>query len=158
MTTPTLYVTNWASPKLHGPGRKWTIMAAPRHWERGEGCVIDLTPTLDSLRRLRAGELTMTQYRDRFVEAFLCRGRSMLEAVPIWDHETELGSGRVLLESGDTVCCACSRAAAMRGECHRVWAAELMRRVGCRVILDGRELVGVTEDWAPMFDGEAVPT
>lgn len=37
---PTLYLSNWSShrtPGCHGPGRKLTIMAAPRRWEHGAG-------------------------------------------------------------------------------------------------------------------------
>jgi len=38
-------------------------------------------------------------------------------------------------------CCACSRAAAAAGMCHRVWAAEALARAGWRVVLDGVEVV-----------------
>lgn len=41
---PTLHLTNWSSRRLHGPGRRWSIMARPRHWERGDGTCIPLTP------------------------------------------------------------------------------------------------------------------
>ena len=42
---PTLHVTNWASRKLHGPKRKWNIMARSRAWEHGDGNVPLLTPS-----------------------------------------------------------------------------------------------------------------
>ena len=66
---PTLYLTNWSSrraPGCHGPGRKLTIMAAPRHWEKGEGCVGALVPNLDDLRDVKAARITVDEYRERF--------------------------------------------------------------------------------------------
>jgi hypothetical protein len=151
----TLHVTNWASRRLHGPGRRWTIMAAPRRWERGEGCVYTLTPWLADLRDLHACFLSVVRYRDRCIERFREDGKALnwphLTACPGWDHMKECADEEVRVESGDTLCCACSKADAAVGCCHRVWAAELLRRAGWRVVLDGRELVGVTAEWAPLF-------
>ena len=41
MGRPTLYLTHVSvrRPGFVGPGRKWTIMALPRRWERQEGDV-----------------------------------------------------------------------------------------------------------------------
>lgn len=36
----------------------------------------------------------------------------------------------------------CGREAAARGECHRVWAAEMLRGAGWRVVLDGDDGAG----------------
>ena len=47
---PTIYLSNWSShrtPGAHGPGRKWTIMARPMRYHRGEGFVSVLTPPSD---------------------------------------------------------------------------------------------------------------
>ena len=43
-----------------------------------------------------------------------------------------------LVDDGDTLFCACSRAAAEAGQCHRVIAADLLHRAGWEVIFDGR--------------------
>jgi hypothetical protein len=41
------------------------------------------------------------------------------------------------VEHGSTLCCACSREKALKGHCHRVWAAHELYTQGWEVILDG---------------------
>lgn len=145
---PILYVTNWSSKKLHGPGRLFSIMARPRRWEHGEGTVIDLVPDIEDLADARSGRISMTQYRDRY-EVEVAGKRSKLAP---WDLSAMgdrakfiTGPGKwefnkILILSGDTLCCACSRANAAEGKCHRVWAAHILAECGWKVILDGKEL------------------
>ena len=132
-----IHVTNWSSRKLHGPGRKWTIMAAPRAWEHGEGRVEQLTPLLTDLQAVRDGSLGLAEYRNRFMREAeryaLSPGRLLAMLPPAFETFQRV-------QDGDTLCCACSRAAAERGECHRVWAAELLHIAGWVVVLDGRTL------------------
>ena len=135
---PTIYLSNWSSHKTpghHGPGRKWTIMVHPRHWERGEGSVRSLTPSWSDFDQVRRGQIGLNEYRHRF--------RS------VRTHAWCYAPGRLMAQKtgaspavsdGDTLCCACSRDRAARGECHRVWAAELLQKAGWRVVLDGVEL------------------
>lgn len=135
---PTLYLTNWSSPRLHGPGRKLTIMARPRAWEHGEGVVVALQPR-DETRHLMVSALA-----DRSnVEAMATYLRAMEVR---WRAATDLGPGRLecvtatglgLVHDGDTLCCACARGA----ECHRRWAAPFLVAAGWRVILDGVEFL-----------------
>ena len=143
-SVPTLHVTSWASRRMLGPGRRWTIMARPRTWEDGDGVVRAFVPTVANLDGLRTGRLVFDEYRQRCLTAFASRpvGPGALEA--------HAGCSCVLVADGDTLCCSCSRALVARGECHRVWAAELLRRGGWRVVLDGRELEGVDEQWRPI--------
>lgn len=136
-----IYVTNWSSKGTRGPGRAWTIMARPRTWERGEGAVPRLTPSHVMLTAVKKGEVSVASYRDDFL-----RHASVEELV------ARIGSSDVRVSDGDTLCCGCAKAAALNGECHRVWAAELLRRAGWQVILDGRELAGVDQDWRPVFE------
>lgn len=138
---PTLHLTNWSSRGLHGPGRKLTIMALPRRWEHGDGSVSALLPNPDDLRAVKSGTLPIAEYRRRFeahMEACSRAGslgpRGLLFEVPPFDDVP------VPVRDGDTLCCACSREAAARGECHRVWAAEALARAGWRVVLDGAEV------------------
>lgn len=140
---PTLYVTNWSSTKLHGPGRAWTIMVRPRSWERGDGCVWDLTPDCDDLDDLHDGFLTAVAYRAKFHEKLAdiasCLYPGNLHARP---ERRERFGGReeVPVEDGDTLCCACGKRQAAEGWCHRAWAAGALVAAGWRVILDGREV------------------
>jgi hypothetical protein len=131
---PTLHLTNWSSRKLHGSGRKLSIMAKPRAWEHGEGRVPACTPLVGWLDGVKSGRLTMDQYRGliwtRLSEHRLAPGE--LIAIVEGDHRP--------VADGDVLLCACSREAAARGECHRVWAAEALARAGWRVVLDGKEL------------------
>jgi hypothetical protein len=134
---PTLHVTNWSSKKLHGPGRKLTIMAKPRAWEHGDGRVPALTPRAEDLEAVRGGTIDFAEYKRRFERrivtiAILVPGGGL--------QGIDRAGGNFRVADGDTLCCACSREAAARGECHRVWAAEALARAGWRVILDGKEL------------------
>lgn len=55
-----------------------------------------------------------------------------------WDGEQWAYLGRVPADA--TLICACSREAAAAGRCHRVIAADLLKRAGWSVVLDGRNL------------------
>lgn len=154
---PTIHVTNWSSRKLHGPRRKLGIMAAPRPWERGDGEVPALVPLLDDMRAAKSrGDFE--GYRARYVDRIERTSGAIDNGPPfpmghlapggLW---ARLGWGAALVSDGDTLCCSCGREQAAQGRCHRVPAAELLRRMGWRVVLDGRELVGVDADWRPVF-------
>jgi len=147
---PTIYLTNWSSKRLRGPGTAYTIMARPRTWEHGAGAVRALVPAHAMLTAAKAGELGVAAYRADFVAhvrpSALAPGR--LEAFD--------GALHVEVVDGDTLCCACSCADAAKGRCHRVWSGELLRRAGWLVVLDGRELVGVDSSWCPVFGREVL--
>lgn len=137
----TIYLTNFASrrPPHRGPGRVWSIMAKPRRWEHGDGSVWRLTPRPTDLAAVRSGAIDFAEYRRRFDRDVLARLPD--DIAPGHLDALMLGSGnRVPVADGDTMCCACSREVAARGECHRVWAADLLVESGWRVILDGVEL------------------
>lgn len=149
--TPTIHLTNWPSTGLHGPGRKWTIMAAPRRWERGEGVVRDFVPPLGLLRDVQAGRCTagfyFTELRRLWTRAehdwntALGAGSPfapgvLLAAVPVAGADPRLER----VADGDTLLCGCSKAKAAEGLCHRVTAAPFLLRAGWRVVLDGAEL------------------
>lgn len=142
----TVYLTNWSSyrtPGCFGTGRKLSIMARPRAWERGDGRIWMLTPRKELFdEALRIG---LAAYRERYIEQV----SNSVGGLPI--RETYLEE----IQDGDTLCCACSRGAAEVGGCHRVWAAELLRDAGLTVILDGKGLLGLDENHAPIFDKEA---
>lgn len=134
---PTIYLSNWSShrtPGCHGPGRKFTIMARPRAWEHGDGRVPDLTPAETNLLDAQAGRITGDEYQRRFEAAL-----NPLALSPV-QLTVYTADGFGLVRDGDTLCCACSRANAAAGLCHRVWAAHALARVGWRVVLDGEEL------------------
>lgn len=139
MTKPTIYLTNFASrkPPHRGSGRVYSIMAKPRPWECGDGRLWRLTPVADDLAAFRSGAINIAEYRRRCLRAF--RGDNERELAPGILSVDPRDSADPAVADGDTLCCACSREAAARGECHRVWAAELLAQAGWRVILDGVE-------------------
>jgi hypothetical protein len=148
-----LYVTNLASRKHHGPGKRYTIMAAPRSFEHGDGCVNDLAPMPADVRAVKDGYLSLRAYRDKYIE--------LAGQMPLWpeglvatptDAEDRDSGDEVSVAHGDTLFCSCAVDAAREGRCHRVWAAELLRRAGWAVILDGCRLTGVTADWKPVLE------
>jgi hypothetical protein len=144
VTRPTIHVTNASSRKLHR-GRVFNIMARPRHFERFSGNVRDLTPLALDLELVRNRRISLDVYRQRFDNRCLVRF-------------PDLAPGRLrflddacLVVDGDTLVCACSKAAAARGQCHRAWAAVWLQRAGWRVVLDG---VALAEAALPARAGE----
>lgn len=79
----------------------------------------------------------MDEYRGRYEAGAMAAGTDVLRPGRLASTTPD---GIVLVEDGDTLICACSRAAAARGECHRVFAAPLLAAAGWRVVLDGREV------------------
>ena len=140
--TPTIHVTNWSSKKLHGLGRKLTIMARPREWEWGDGRVSILTPAPSWLDWVRGGDISLDRYRAlceaRFAGLYAPGGRVLID--------DPLVPGRLFVAErdpvvdGDTLCCGCSRAEAAASRCHRTWAAHALAQAGWRVVLDGVEV------------------
>ncbi len=147
MSAPTLHLTNWSSPKLHGPGLRWRIMLNPRRWERGDGEVTALVPLGPAMRLLPA--LIEQRRRGGVVDpALVAEYRRLLEEG--WEGQlTPLNhlrpgalfaagppNGGRWVADGDTLLCACAKGA----DCHRRWAAPFLVRAGWRVILDGVEV------------------
>ena len=134
---PTIHLTNWSSPKFHGPGRKWTIMARPRAWEHGDGQVRNLMPPLHLLRAVKDGSITVGAYFAELEREWARSASLLAPGLLRWvsrDMGIDVDAGDV--EDGDTLCCACARGA----PCHRRAAAPFLVRAGWRVILDGVEV------------------
>lgn len=131
---PTLHVTNWSSKKLHGPGRKLTIMANPRKWEHGDGLVPSCTPTRPALLLLKVGSMTWLEFHEHILRRVLGQKHKPGELWAIVSGDTRP------VEDGDTLCCACSREDAEAGHCHRVFVAEALAQAGWRIVLDGKEV------------------
>jgi hypothetical protein len=157
---PTLYVTNWSShrtPGMFGTGKRWSIMAAPRAWEIGDGVINCLTPDLADLRAVQAGTIDVDTYRARYEAKVLRHHMASSMLVPSYLHPGwrpgALPPKWGAVGDGDTLCCACSRADAAAGRCHRCWLAPMLVRAGWRVVLDGSELtsdaaeVAFDEQW-----------
>lgn len=124
VTSPalTLHLTNWSSKKLHGPGRKFTIMAVPRQWEVGDGRVPGCTPAPVWLRGFHDGRLDPKTYRGLMeckMQHFSMTPGHLMATV---------GNLQVPVEHGDSLLCACSREDAKNGRCHRVWYRLRARR------------------------------
>ena len=141
---PTLYLSNWACHQTKGfhgtSGRKYTIMAMPRSWEYGDGSCSILVPSKDALLALQAQRLTMGEY-----EAIFRALRDPVLMSPGVLYATVPGTGdelveNVLVQDGDTLCCACSLHEAKRSRCHRVWSAEMLVEAGWSIVLDGERL------------------
>lgn len=153
---PVLHLRSWAwvNARLRGgeplPGPAYTIMAHPRaeYGERGEGHVPALTPQgaevelmqqLVRLRRTSSGAATDAALLVRYRTALEARWASLDLSPAGLLVQHAAGLGRV--QAGSVLCCACSAANALRGECHRAWAAPVLARSGWSVWLDGSEVL-----------------
>jgi len=136
---PTVHLTSWDAHHLHGPGRRYSIMARPwRDWEFGDGHVRSLSPEPQWLDEIREGFLSYRAYEWQCRQSFIGLHPGYLAAENVIDwygnsHEREV-------KDGDTLCCTCGVDAAEAGLCHRIWAAEALAAAGWRVLLDGEEL------------------
>lgn len=144
----TIWISNWSShrtPGMHGPGRKFTIMAHPRPWEWGAGRVVALSPLggdmsslmIEALTERAAGVVAggaMDAYRSAFDAQ--CRRLDMRPGYLDVVVPRCADAYRSVLD-GDTLCCACSVASTRAGLCHRAWLAPHFVRAGWRVVLDG---------------------
>lgn len=146
MDKPAIYLSSFAAPGHHGPGRLWSMVARPLPGEQGEGRVWALLPYGSDLVEFKAGRLTLGNARERYRE--LLKSRTARATVGIGPGALAAGMpsddvpfefARVEVQPGDTVCCCCSVKEAARGRCHRAWAAPYLHRAGWLVILDGHQ-------------------
>lgn len=137
---PTIHLTNWSSRRHHGPGRKFTIMAAPRKWEHGDGRVPTLIPLFSDLSDYQDDRIGIHTYQRRYEGRLQAAATMDVLSPGALSWLSPLGHDSGLVSDGDTLCCACSRADAAAGKCHRAWAAPFLVRAGWRVILDGVEV------------------
>lgn len=131
---PTLHLTNWSSSRLHGPGRKLTIMARPRSWEHGDGVVSAFVPDAQLLQQVKSGVMSFDTYAATLLDEWTFRPLEWYApGALVWGH----AEGTTPVADGDTLLCACARSA----PCHRRVAAPLLVRAGWRVLLDGAEVI-----------------
>ena len=139
----TVYLSNWSSHRTvgaHGPGHKYTIMAFPRDWERGEGAVPTLVPDADTLRRFRARADSYESYRAFYLRRFTPMALTYgFTPGGLLARATDGGTAPVVAD-GDTLACACAVGVARAGRCHRTWAAAGLTLAGWSVVLDGKPL------------------
>jgi hypothetical protein len=170
MTRPTLYLTNWSSRKLHGPGRKLCAMARPRHFERGDGRLDQCAPKAEWLRAVQNDRLSLGRYRklcEEWFGTFRLLGSYNPGALS-FKTPTVNPTGMRPVEDGDTLYCACARPDSPKRThpCHLELLAPFLVRAGWDVVLHGRWLSSAGEhicdpsvlpdDTVVDSDGEAV--
>ncbi len=165
---PTVHLANFASRRTlacHGPGLVWSIMRYTPQWAVRFGELEVLAPAGGDLQAMRAGEMEVAEYRDRFLAGVA--QKVMVEDKPGGIVGWSLAPGRLgvyaigglhAVKDGDTLCCTCSREQASAGRCHRVWTAELLHANGWQVVLDGVDFPAVSSEIrpaciGPLFDG-----
>lgn len=129
-----LYLTNWTSAALLGPGDMLGIMLRPRSWElQAEvGRVGALVPNAEDLDAVRLGRISSERYREFFESRV---SRPALEPGVLSYVGRDGKPGTVL--DGDSLLCACSVEAALAGRCHRTYSAGLLAAAGWSVVADG---------------------
>lgn len=143
-----IYISNWASyatKGCHGSGQLLSIMVRTSHFANPHGLVVSLTPRAIDLSDYREEKIDISEYRQRYFKHAMSQG-SLKVGKLLWEPFSFFDQDyKQLVRGGDTLCCVCSREKAARGECHRAWAAVLLREAGWEVILDGRRLKEVDE-------------
>ena len=147
---PTIYLSHWGgfrTPGAHGPGRRWTIMALPRRWEKGEGYAPLFVPDAADVQGVQEGTVTVEEYRARYLRLVASRVRAGGKAYGLFPgHLTAITPlDPVPVEHGDTLLCACSVSKAFSNQCHRTWAGAVLRVGGWDVVLDTNPM---DEEWA----------
>ena len=150
---PTIYLASAAQTNADRKrglpvGHRLTIMHSP-NTERGEtglGRVPVLTPTDAEWYDLGRPLIEARRHKRPLDPADVAAYRGALETR--W-AAADLSPGVLLAHAytgqrepvpdGAVLMCACSRAHAAAGECHRVWAAPFLVRAGWTVILDGAD-------------------
>ena len=162
---PTVYLDSWAwvqgrrEAAKRGRANPWpcgrhglalTIMAMPRghYGECGDGRVPWLVPSgvardlLDVALDARgtpdeeeAERAYRTAFDAQLLQAEQCGG--LAPGRLAYTIQTRADAPRHVVPDGATLCCACSRARAAAGRCHRAWVAPFLVRAGWTVHLDG---------------------
>lgn len=133
----TLHLTNWSSRTQHGPGRAWCVMASPRSWEHGHGRIGLLAPQLQDLQLVKAGRISHREYFNRYAGGL--RPALLSGALAPGKLQAVADGVGVLVDDGDTLCCACARpgSAARQHRCHLEELAPILREAGWQVVLYG---------------------
>jgi hypothetical protein len=153
---PVLHVCN--NSKNLGPGRAYTIMAQPRYFEKFDGECLICKPSgaevplmrrvVEARREGTVDQAVVAEYRamyERRMEVSLSLlAPGMLRAFV----NSPRGTVVTLVQSGDSLLCACSKAEADAGRCHRSWVSPFLARAGWAVVRDGTTL-GTTSDSEP---------
>ncbi len=119
------------------------VRPRPQYGECGDGAVPHLFPNPRDLEAVRSGAMNLDTYREQYLERMRTHYREgalrpgRLRAIATGSNRL----GAALVQDGDTLCCACSKAKALAGACHRVWAATALAHSGWRVVLDGEVVV-----------------
>lgn len=142
MTRPTLYLTNWSSRSLHGPGRKLCAMAAPRRWERGYGGIYCCSPTMKALREVQR-TWDLAEYRfacESWFRSFRGEDDRMRPGELVCFYWGREGTGPV--NDGDSLLCACARPGSPKRThpCHLELLTPFLVRAGWDVVLHGRRV------------------
>ncbi len=139
---PTLYLTNWSSRTMHGPGRQIAAMAVPPKW--ADVAVPELAADAEDLwkiqgahERFTLGKITAEQW-NVCLRWYRARCESKWTAAGLKSISTaDLG-----LTDGDTLCCTCARPDSPKREhpCHLELLAPFLVMAGWDVVLHGRRL------------------
>lgn len=133
---PSVFVTSWHAGETSGAwgsGARWSIMARPTAWARGQGNVAMLAPPSTMLDELRTGRMALSAYERE-------HKRLLRFELPNLGPGALRTTDGVAVADGDSLFCTCPVEAAADRKCHRVWAAEELLHAGWRVWLDGTRL------------------
>jgi hypothetical protein len=143
---PTLFLTNFTSPRLQGPGARYGVLLNPRDFERVDGRIFALTyPNTALFRRLLRDALSERAELNTLGPAMTALKESYEAHLPAVEVDegrlmASNGVGEVHVKDGDSVLCCCSKAHAALGLCHRVWMVPTLVKAGWDVVLDGVRL------------------
>ncbi len=91
-------------------------------------------PTRTALAAVRSSKMSWPDFRDHIEARVRGQKHAPGELMAIVSGDMRP------VEDEDTLCCACSKADAAEGKCHRVVVANVLASVGWRIVLDGEDL------------------
>ncbi|MFA6459541.1 MAG: hypothetical protein WCV79_04100, partial [Candidatus Paceibacterota bacterium] len=144
---PKIFITSWRTTWLHGDGKIYSIESnEPSSSESscGDGLVAALCPSDDLWQEFKDGFITSNSFKWLFIDQV--RGNGDISPGGLFAIDPFVTSNKeVALSYGDTLCCSCEQQDTLNKKCYRGIVALLLDGAGWRVILDGKEIIELSE-------------
>lgn len=130
-TKPAVHLVNFGQTKKVPPEDVYSIMVWTPKWAQCSQSIPILAPSEVDLVGYKNGTLSLHDYQKSYEER-LRSNINKITPLALLDNYANL------IPTDAYLCCVCSKDKAQKGQCHRVWAAQILKEAGWIVTLDGR--------------------